>query len=98
MTMYFSPDSRVLVEDGTRALFVNKDNVVILRVVEGLPADLRVGAMQDNAGRKSLEKGLNLHPEMVRFLARDDVHEALKRAVHAQEYGWQQKLPEVDGK
>jgi hypothetical protein len=42
--------------------------------------------------RAFLEKGLNLHPEMVRFLARDDVHEALKRAVHAEEYGWQGEL------
>lgn len=96
--MNFSPNDRVLVKDGTRALYVNKDKVVMLRIVDGTTADLRVDRKQDTAGRRVLEDGLNLHPEMVRFLARDDVHEAFKRAVHAEEYGWQQSLSEDDGK
>lgn len=95
--MYISRDCRVLVKDEHRALFVDKEGVVTLKVTEGLPADLRVDKSQDNDGRRSLERGLNLHPEMVRFLARDDVHEALKKAVHAQEYGWQQSLPMEGG-
>ena len=90
--MLISSSQRVLINEDERALYVNNLGAVILKIAPGLPGDTRVDQSQDRKGQSVLEKGLNLHPEMVRFLARDDVHEALKRAVHAEEFGWQEPL------
>jgi hypothetical protein len=89
--MIFSPDDRVLVKEDLRGLYVDKSGVVRIRVVPGLPANLR--DPHERLGDRALTTGLGLHPDMVKFLARDDVHEALKKAVHAEEHGWPQELP-----
>jgi len=75
--MIFSPDDKILVKDEHRALYVDKNDVVRLRVTPGMPANLR--DEHEKIGDRVLRLGLGLHPEMVKFLARNDVHEALKK-------------------
>lgn len=72
------PIGEVLVANEDCSLRKNKDGVVFLTKAN-INQDLRVDDGLARAVDAFFEHGLPIHPSLVDFLARDDVHAALKR-------------------